>query len=509
MTSARIVGCVVCACWVIACSGDDDDTTNGGGSGAMSSGGVSASGGSAFSGGSGGTANAGGTATGGMSGSTASGGSGGSGAGSDCGVITTFENDRAPLRELHVATSGSDASGDGSAALPFASIRRAANEATPGTAIRVHAGTYAGGTYLEDLAGTASAPIWIGGAPGEMRPVIAGGLEALHLSRARYVVVHDLEIRDQTGNGINADDGGDRDDPEAARHIVFRNLTIHDVGSGGNQDCLKLSGLNDYFVIDSDFTRCGGGTSGSAVDHVGCHRGLIARNRFQDLGGGNAIQNKGGSSDIEIRGNSIRAGGQRAVNLGGSTGFEFFRPSLSTTQPNSEASNIRVIANVMIGSVAALAFVGCVDCLATNNTIIDPENWIFRILQETTTTAEYEFLPAQNGRFVNNLIYFDRAALSTYVNVGAGTRPETFTLANNLWYAHDDPTASTPTGLPVTESNGVYAENPQFRDLGAGDYSIPPGSPAAGAGMAVPELTADFSGACWATTPSIGAFEAR
>ena len=42
-----------------------------------------------------------------------------------------------------------------------ASIARAANEAAPGTAIRIHAGTYSGGTFLYDLTGTPSRPIWI------------------------------------------------------------------------------------------------------------------------------------------------------------------------------------------------------------------------------------------------------------------------------------------------------------------------------------------------------------
>ena len=39
--------------------------------------------------------------------------------------------------------------------------------------------------YLSGLAGTAAAPIWIGGAPGESRPVIDGGGEGLHLTRAK------------------------------------------------------------------------------------------------------------------------------------------------------------------------------------------------------------------------------------------------------------------------------------------------------------------------------------
>lgn len=432
------------------------------------------------------------------------GGAGGpdGGGGGACGEIVTFETGRAPGAELHVAEGGDDGAGDGSAGSPFATIGRAAQAAAPGTAIRVHAGTYGGGSFIDGLAGTADAPIWIGGAPGEARPVIEGGAEGLHLTRVRYLVVHDLEIRNAASNGVNCDDGGEVDDPDATRYVVFRGLYIHDIGSGGNEDCLKLSGLDDYFVLDSELAACGGGGSGSGVDHVGCHHGLLARNFFHD-NSGNAIQCKGGSVDIEIRGNRIVNPGERGVNMGGSTGLQYFRPSLSTTQPNAEARDIRVVANLIVGGVAPLAFVGCVDCLAAHNTIVDPENWLLRILQETTTGGGYEFLPASGGRFVNNVVYFDRSAISTYVNIGVNTAPETFVFSHNLWFAHDAPGQSQPTDLPVAETAGLYGEDPQFQ----GEWPIAPASPAAGTGLAGVGVAADFTGACFADPPSRGAWE--
>ena len=123
------------------------------------------------------------------------------------------------------------------------------------------------------------APIWIGGVPGSPRPVIAAGGQAFHLVRPRYLVVHDLEVRGASANGINTDDEAQYANADAARFVVFRNLFIHDVGTGGNQDCLKLSGLNDFWVLDSEFQRCGGAGSGSAIDHVGCHHPSIDTGR--------------------------------------------------------------------------------------------------------------------------------------------------------------------------------------------------------------------------------------
>src|SRR5690606_9202697 len=155
-----------------------------------------------------------------------------------------------------------------------------------------------------------------------------------------------------------------------------------------------------------------------------------------------------------------------------STGFEYFRPPLSTDQPNVEARDIRVIANVFRGGVTPFGFVGCVDCLAANNVIDSPENWIFRILQETVTTNEYEFLPVSNGRFVNNIIHFD-GQVGVAVNIGPNTDPDSFEIVSNLWYRHDDPGASNPPGgLPVAEQDGIIGEDPLFVDPAADDFHI-------------------------------------
>jgi hypothetical protein len=420
-------------------------------------------------------------------------------------IVLTFETSKQPIVEIHVAEGGHDDTGDGSAANPYATIERAAQDAAPGAAIRLHAGIYAGGAYIENLAGTETAPIWIGGAPGEARPVIEGGGEAIHLVRVHYIIVHDLEVRNTAYNGINTDDGGDYANADATRHVIFRDLYIHDIGSGGNEDCLKLSGVNDYFVLNSEFASCGGGGSGSGIDHVGCHHGLIVGNFFHDLSA-NAVQNKGGSEDIEIRANRMVNAGYRAVNIGGSTGYDYFRPPLSTNQPNFEARDIRVIANLIEGSETPFAFVGAVDSLAANNTIIDPENWLLRILQETVSDETYEFLPSGHNTVVNNLFYFSRGDLSTYVNIGPNTAAETFTFSNNLWYAHDAPAQSQPA-LPVAETDGVVGEDPSFQNPASGDYHLQSGSPAVGQGAPVAGVAEDYDGLAYNIPPSIGAFE--
>ncbi|MCY1062089.1 right-handed parallel beta-helix repeat-containing protein [Nannocystis sp. SCPEA4] len=422
-----------------------------------------------------------------------------------CGDPVHFASDKEPTQVVHVAPDGvDDPLSCGTLAAPCQTLGAAVALASPGTAIRLHPGTYAADEFIEELAGTEDAPIWIGGVPGEERPVISGGTEALHLSRVRHLVLHDLEVTGASGNGINVDDGGLFEDPEATRFVVFERVFIHDIGDGGNQDCLKLSGLNDFWILGSEFTGCSAG--GSAIDHVGCHRGLILDNNFSD-NGGNAIQTKGGSEDIEIRGNTMTDCGQRAVNMGGSTGFEFFRPPLLENAANAEARNIRVIANVIVGGEAPLAFVGCVDCLAANNTIVRPQHWLLRILQETVSNPAFEFEPVGNSRFINNVVVFDRNQISNHVNIGPDTAAETFTFASNLWFAADQADQSSPAGdLPVAETDPIVGVDPGLVDLD-GDFHLTPGSPAVHSGMPLAELTGDRDHQCWADPPSRGAFE--
>ena len=417
-----------------------------------------------------------------------------------CDGIPTFEDGLEPMRSLHVSTSGSDETGDGSELNPFGSIGRAASSIEPGNAIVVHEGTYPGGISLDNLRGTADAPIWLGGAEGEARPVLdaAGASQALHIIRGQYLVVHNLEIRNAADNGLNADDGSHYDDPTASHHVLFRDLLIEDIGPTGNRDCLKLSGLNNHFVLDSTFRRCGDG--GSAVDHVGCHDGVIARNTFEDLGS-SGVQNKGGTQDIDIFWNRFDNAGARPVNMGGSTGLDFFRPPVSAETPNSEATGIRVVANLIIGGETASAFVGCVDCVFAQNTVVNPGAWALRVLQERTSGPEGEFLAARNGEITNNIFYFSRDMLRTFVNVGPDTEVETFRFGNNLWFAHDAPERSTPD-LPAPTADDVVGEDPGFDD----EYRIGESSPAVGRG-ATSHARGDLSGRCFEDPPSIGAWE--
>lgn len=425
-----------------------------------------------------------------------------------CGQLSDPFAGLVPTNVIHVDPSGVDQIGGGTLGAPYATIGFAASQAVPGTAVVVHAGTYAGGDFAADVRGTAAAPIWIGGAAGEPRPVIdaVGQSNGLTISGLSYLALHDLEVRNAGTNGIAIDDQADYANPLAAHQLVIRNVEIRDIGSGGNQNCLTLAGVNDFSVVDSVFVNC----SGQAIDMLGCHRGTIAES---DLIGPftSGIQAKGGSEDIEILRNRISGPSTEAlIRMGGTTAAEFFRPPLSTTEPNFEARNIRALANVLEDGNAAITFVSSDRNVFSQNTIVNPDLRVMRILAGSTAPG-FSFIVTSDSDIESNLFHFTTAEViraDRIINVSPGVDAASFRFSNNLWFASDDPPSSTPP-LPSPETNGIYGVDPLLINVVAGDYHLDPLSAAIGAGLDPARTDGDFDRTCYATPPSIGAFEGR
>jgi hypothetical protein len=212
---------------------------------------------------------------------------------------------------------------------------------------------------------------------------------------------------------------------------------------------------------------------------VGCHRGVVEGCTFrfgrEDPGGqGAGVQAKGGSAEITIRRNRFQNAGSRAVNLGGSTGMEFFRPRFQ----GYEAKDLRVEGNTFTGSAAPICFVGVDGAVVRCNTMYRPERWAIRILQENRAAG---FVPCRGGVFEDNILVFQSGGWSEGgVNIGPGTAPETFRFARNFWYCEDR--AGLGPRLPSAEADGVTGKDPLLANPGSGDFSLRAGSPAAGKG---------------------------
>src|SRR4029453_14387417 len=162
-----------------------------------------------------------------------------------------------------------------------AEFRAAVAAAKPGTRILLAAGNYGGGVHFANLRGGQGKPIVIAAADPTRPPTFSEANVALQLSNPAYVELHDLVLTKLRQNGINIDDGGGTTN-ESPRAMVLRGLQVTDVGGEGNHDGLKLSGVWNFVVTNCVIERWGT-RGGSAIDMVGCHRGVIEGCTFKHI----------------------------------------------------------------------------------------------------------------------------------------------------------------------------------------------------------------------------------
>ena len=321
-------------------------------------------------------------------------------------------------------------------------LREALAHLMPGTTVLLSPGEYQGGMYLSGIAGTQEAPVVIQGAEPNAPPVFRGdGGQAFHLADCSHLVLRNIRVEGFAGNGINIDDGGSFETP--SHHITLDNVSILEIGPKGNHDALKMSGVDHFRVRNCHFEAWGG----SAIDMVGCHHGVVEDCTFLGRTGfsqDNAVQLKGGTADVVVQCCLFQNAGQRCINLGGSTGLQFFRPGVQ----GYEARNVTIAGNRFEGSLSPVAWVTADGGHVHHNTIVLPEKWVLRILQET---EDPQFAACHSGVFEDNLVFYD-SRVQVFVNVGPRTAPETFAFRRNAWC---DVEGSRRPSLPVEEQDGV------------------------------------------------------
>lgn len=350
-------------------------------------------------------------------------------------------------------------------------LRTALGDARPGRRIRVAPGTYAGGLAFQGITGAKDRPVVLEAEDPAHPPLFRGGTNGFQFTDAAWFEVRGLVFEGATGNGLNLDDGGTPDTP--SHHVVLRDLVVRDVGPDGNRDGIKLSGLVDARVEGCRVERWGRG--GSAIDMVGCARVVVDRCTFRHepgASGASGVQMKGATRDVTVRRCRFEHAGGRAVNAGGSTGLEFFRPPLATWKgPRFEAKDLRIEGNTFVGGDTPVAFVGVDGATFRHNTVFEPGRWAARILQETRAEG---FVPCRGGEFTDNVVVFraDRWAEGG-VNVGPGTEPASFRFARNVWWCADAPDRTRAlVRPPVAEADGRYGDDPRLRDPAAGDLTV-------------------------------------
>jgi len=361
----------------------------------------------------------------------------------------------------------------------------------PGDTIQMLESTIAGGLTFQNKSGLPNKAITIKGKVGS-KTIITGGGNSIQFSDCNHIILEDLICEFQTGNGMNIDDASSINTP--SKHITIRNCIFRSISATGNNDLLKLSGLDSFMIENCSFEN--GSPGGSGIDMVGCHYGEIHHCFFRNPGD-NAIQAKGGSSHLRYYANQFFNAGNRTLNLGGSTGLQFFRPQNAT----SEASDIQVFSNYFEGSLAPIAFVGCRRVEVFHNTIVRPTKWAMRILQETVDPTR--FLPCGENTFFNNIVIIE-SNVSIEVNIGPNTDPNTFSFDHNLWYKINTTNWSGPV-LPTPDRFQIIG-NPMI--IANSLYKLESRSPAfkAGRSYSFPMLS-DIDGKIFQNPPTIGAYE--
>lgn len=325
------------------------------------------------------------------------------------------------------------------------SLRTALRDLKSGTKLKIAPGDYPGGHSISSIE-----KLTIEALDPKQPPHFKGGGNAWHFSRCKDLTLRNLRVSGQTGNGLNLDDGGDL--ANSVTGITIEHVEISDIGPKGNHDGIKCSGLDKLTIRDCTIT----GWGGQGIDFVGCHHSLITGCRFigkEGFTASAAIQLKGGTSDVTVEKCHFTNAGERPLNVGGSTGLEYFRPQGA----QHEAARIIVHDNIIEGSLCAAAFVGVDGAEFSGNTILFPKKWIFRILQET---REPGFVPCRNVLIKDNRIVFRRTQVQIDINSSDATAPETFRFERNHWFAEDKPQSSKPK-LPTEEKDGIYGADPR------------------------------------------------
>jgi len=461
----------------------------------------------------------------------------------DFGIIETFETGKIPKTEIFISPDGSDSKGDGTRENPYENLLPAINFAmsNPGTAVRIMPGTYTAGRWITGLRGTEEDPIWIGGVPGEDRPVfdmaLGGGGSPITLENCSYVIIHDIEMCNTTAAGessahglhlIGQFSGNAETDPydEFRTHsLVVRGCYIHNIGNSP----IKLAAVNYSYFYDNEFADDpAAGRSSGTVDQVGCHGNTIAYNYFHDLTTIGVV-NKGGSYDNDIFGNLFVNFGA-GVTMGQNTGFSLYRPYLDLENFTTyEARNIRAYSNIFIAGHTTAWFGSATECYFVNNTVINPESYSPQFLFRFLNAAEESAKPyLANGGYchndiVSNNIVYHMDSSRYYINIGSGNQAETFVMENNMFF---NPNYG---GLPnmdayIPHTGSIEDEDPLFRsyaitphseiynkaavDFASLDLAVWPKSLAVGYGVNKYDFVkTDFRGRPVGNRPTLGAIQ--
>lgn len=377
----------------------------------------------------------------------------------------------ASAADLYVATTGSDAN-PGTAAKPMRSPIEALKRAAPGDVVRVRAGVYAGGGWI-DKKGKDGMPIRVVSEDGPRKAILEGGDETLRLGDgASYLRFEGLEVRNSKNNLIHVDGG--------AHHIWFIDLYAHDAGPDG--DVVKVNQSHHIVIDGMEAARAGKRTIVSppyqeCIDFVDVDHSLVTRSYLHD-NGGSIIYAKGGSKRVVFERNVIagqRAGGENdpAVGIGGWTDADLFGGEVY------EALDVVLRNNLIVGNAhGAIAIYDARGATVANNLLLDNDVVGILIKQGNGPSKK-----SDDVRVVSNIIVDTRGKMPTpFLKQGTHSLTGLYVTDNLYWNTG----AAIPATTLVTSEPGRFVGDPKiatapFASWSAAVAAFKPGAPGDGA----------------------------
>jgi hypothetical protein len=382
---------------------------------------------------------------------------------------------------------------------PANSFETAAESLSPGDTLIVHQGTYTdSGRISITVKGTASAPVVIKGADGEIPPLITRPASAaiqntINIEGATYLTIKGLEITGNGGDGINLNSN--------PSYITMEDLNIHDIDVGIN----FRSSMDHITVRRNHIHRTGidGGT-GEGM-YVGCndatcvvHDSLIENNWIHDsLAGttqGDGIEVKVGSYANIIRDNVIYNRSYPGIFVYGAGA------GVNTVEGN-------VLWNCLEGIYAVA------DAIVRNNIVFNSGTGL-------SLYGHAQVSQMKNVTAVSNTLYNNTDGV--YVRWGSTTN---MILANNAIYSPGKTAVNSSSGIQGTvRSNYVEggmsgeqvdnlkffsggSSSAAFADAAGMNFWLKPGSPLIGVANASFTPGLDFNGTTRTSPYDVGAYE--
>ncbi|MFN2427773.1 MAG: choice-of-anchor Q domain-containing protein [Candidatus Binatia bacterium] len=368
---------------------------------------------------------------------------------------------------FHVATGGSDGSGNGSIGNPWATISHAVDSVPDDSLVLVAPGTYNGQVALDsrfDLGVTVRSEV-----PYQAR--LRHNATVVRCFYGKGITLEGFDIA-HSGPGAGAlvmQISDVLDDPagiEKITDITLRDNIFHD---SYNNDLLKINdNAQSVRVLGNMFYNQAG--SDEHIDINSVHDVLVEGNVFFNDFAGSGRSDTGTSSYVVIKDSNAGSDGRLGseditvrrnvfLHWEGSSGQGFVRVGEDGTS-NFEAIGVLIENNLMLGNGTAtirspLQFQGVQDVTARANTIVGNMPALEYGLRIVTVGAS----PATDGLFVHNNIWSDpTGTMGATFNRGGATVNLAFD--NNLYWNDGNPfpTSSESILEVADDASGVIAD---------------------------------------------------